>query len=146
MTIEFVDVHSTPGAPDFLWDLMLARQEEDEFNISFTMPTREEHEAFLRSTPFNFWCLAIDAEECLAYISAGWRNEIGIVLDPDVRDQGYGKKILTKFLAECRPLPEEKGQRPGYFVANINPKNYRSIALFDSLGFTPVQTTYALKP
>jgi hypothetical protein len=41
------------------------------------------------------------------------------------------------------PLLAIKGQRPGCYVAHINPNNPASIALFIGLGAKHVQNTYA---
>lgn len=143
--MEFADVYSTPGASDVLWELMLEREGEHTSNISFTMPTREEHEAFIMRSPFAHWYLIEQDGEYLGYVSASWRNEIGIVLFKAHRGQGYGREALEKLFSIAFPLKGVAGDFPSHFVANVNPKNERSIALFQSLGFELVQQVYARK-
>lgn len=143
--IALQDIYHTPQASEILWQLMLERSEEDQVNISFTMPRREEHEAYVQRTPYAHWFLAQEGTEWLGSVSVTWRNEVGIVLFQDCRGRGYGKRVLEEFLRAVVPLPAAPGERPGYFVANINPENARSIRLFQSLGFELIQHTYARK-
>jgi RimJ/RimL family protein N-acetyltransferase len=143
--IAFIDVYSTPGAPQILWDLMLERADEEPTNISFQMPTREEHEAYIKRTPYAHWLLVYEGTERLGSVDVTWRNEVGIALFKACRGQGHGRQVLEKLFEFIAPLPAVSGDRPGYFVANINPTNARSIHLFESLGFKLIQHTYALK-
>jgi RimJ/RimL family protein N-acetyltransferase len=143
--MQFHEVYSTPGAADILWDLMLEREGENEHNISFKMPMRDEHEAFIANTPYAHWYLIESDGEWLGYVSVSWRNEIGIVLFKEHRGKGVGREALRRLLAIAFPLPGEAANFPGHFVANINPSNEHSIRLFQSLGFELVQHTYALR-
>jgi len=144
--IEFHDVYSTHDSAEILWDLMLEREDENKFNISFTMPTWDEHEDFINSTPFAHWFLVDDDMDWLGHVSLSWHNEIGIVLFREHRGKGHGRAILEKILDEETPLPALHGERRGHFVANINPLNERSIHLFKSLGFKHIQNTYSYEP
>ena len=144
--IEFHDVYSTPGSSQLLWELMLERTEEHEVNISFSMPSREEHEAFIKHSPYALWYLAEADNDWIGYINASWDNEIGIWLFRAHRGEGYGPKILKQFLSEISPLPGVPGKRRGHFIANINPLNERSIHLFKSFGFKHIQNTYSYEP
>jgi len=145
MTIHFIDVYSSREAVQVLWELMLERATEDSYNISFTMPDRQSHEAFIARSPFAHWYLIQDDGAWIGYVSASWRNEIGIVLFQTYRGQGYGRAALEKLLKLARPFPAKPGDSPGHFVANINPENAQSIHLFQSLGFELIQHTFALK-
>lgn len=144
--IEFHDVYSTPGSSQFLWELMLERTEEHEVNISFSMPSREEHEAYIKGSPYALWHLAEADVGWIGYINASWENEIGIWIIREHRGAGYGPQILKKFLSEVSPLPGVSGKRPSHFVANINPLNGRSIHLFKGFGFKHIQNTYSYEP
>ena len=144
--IEFHDVYTTPGASQILWELMLERAEEHEVNISFSMPSRDEHEAYIRHSPYALWYLANVDDDWIGYVSASWINEIGIWIFRQHRGRGYGPKMLKTFLSESSPLPGIPGQRSSHFIANINPKNERSIHLFKSFGFIHIQETYSYEP
>lgn len=146
--IEFRDVYNTKDAVDVLWKLLVERSNEDDqyINISHRkLPTYEEHVDFCRSSyPYYLWCLVYDGDECLGSVNITYHNEIGIVLFQKHRGKGWGCKVLEQLLAEHKPLSAKPGNRTGHFVANINPKNERSVRLFESFGFKHVQNTYEL--
>ena len=144
--IEFHDVYSTPGASQILWELMLERAEEHGVNISFSLPTREQHEVYVKHSPYALWYLANLDDDWLGYVYASWDNEIGIWVFREHRGRGYGPKILKMFLDENSPLPGVPGKRSSHFVANINPSNERSIHMFKSFGFRHIQATYSYEP
>lgn len=143
--MEFHDAYTTRDAPDILWNLLVERNEEPEINISHTMPTRDQHEAFIKRTPYAYWFLIKVEGNWIGYVNVTWKNEVGIILFRAYRGTGYGKKALRKLLDEVVPLPGSASERPDYFVANINPANERSIHLFQSLGFKLHQLTFALR-
>lgn len=141
--IEFHDVYTTTGASDVLWVLMAER--EADMNISHQeMPSREAHEQFVRGRFFPVWYLVAEGNEWLGYVSLTQRNEIGIVLFKEHQGKGFGKRILREFMMKIQPMPAIPGVRQGSFVANINPKNSASIALFRKMGFKLIQNTYKL--
>ncbi len=144
--IEFHDAYATPGASQVLWDLMLERTEEHEVNISFSMPSREEHEAFFKHSPYALWYLVENGGDWVGYVYTSWDNEVGLWLFREHRGKGYGPQILKKLLDEVSPLPGVPGKRPSHFVANIHPLNERSIHLFQSFGFKHIQNTYSCEP
>ncbi len=143
--ITLHDAYATPGAPKILWDIMVERRDENDANISFEMPTKEDHYKFIKTTPFAHWFLIEIRQDVVGYVSVSWRNEIGIVLFKAERGKGYGAQAVQKMMGIVTPLPARPSDRPGHFVANINPKNVRSIRMFKSLGFDLVQHTYAKK-
>ena len=144
--IEFHDVYTTPGATQILWDLMLERAEEHEVNISFSMPSMAEHEAYIRRTPYPLWYLAVAEDDWIGYVYTSWLNEIGIWVFRQHRGRGYGPKMLKMFLSENSPLPGIPGQRASHFIANIHPKNERSIHMFREFGFKHIQNTFSYEP
>lgn len=141
-----------PGALEFLYELMKIRQEEPYVNISNReLPTPEQHRAFWTRRPYRFVYLIEDnalgpagAACWLGYISATDRNEIGIVLMPHHRGKGNGMRAVALFTATHQPLPAEPSVRAGRWLANINPRNAKSIAMFKRLGFREIQVTYEL--
>lgn len=140
-------------ATEFLYELVKERLEEPETNISHTvMPTMAQHVGFLRSKPYLHWYLIEfkadgGPQECLwvGYISATHRNEIGIVLQRRCRGMGIGPAAVREFMKLHQPSPFLASERVGHWIANINPANDRSKAMFTKLGFVKVQETFELK-
>ena len=147
--MKLVDVHKCPVAIDVLWDLLVERFKEDDpyVNISHRkLPSYDKHIAFVRSKPFAVWYLIDVGGAWVGYVSMTTRNEIGIVLFSKHRGKGYGSTALKKLMATTKPLPKKPGKRRAEYLANINPKNARSIRMFEKLGFKLMQHTYAYDP
>jgi len=126
------DVYETPGACDVLWQLLSERTANQ--NISHRrMPSWAEHTEFVRRKPYLAWYLF----DSPALFKAGavyltHQREIGIGVLLAHRGQGLAKAAITELMH----------LHPGRFLANINPANAASIALFRSLGFGgPIQIT-----
>ena len=147
--MKFVDVHKCPVAIDVLWDLLVERSEENDpyVNISHSkLPTYDQHVAFVRSKPYAVWHLLDVDGAWIGYVNMTTLNEVGVWLFRKYRGKGYGKKALAKFMETTKPLPAVPSERSGKYLANINPKNARSIHLFEKLGFKLMQHTYAYDP
>ncbi len=139
------DVYQVEEACQFTYNLLAIRIKEPESNIShLEMPTVNEHMRFFNSRPFRRWWLvkADNAWVGTAYVST--RNELSVVLLPQYRRRGYGRETIQWIIDHVPPLPESPAVRTGEFLANINPANAASIALFEGLGFKHVQNTYQL--
>ena len=143
--MKLIDVYSSCDAAEILYRICQERQLEEYINISFTMPTWREHLKFIKSKPYAFWVLIYD-NICHGYISATWRNEIGIVLFQSSRGHGIGMAALQLFMDTHKPLLTKLSERRGKWLANINPNNDRSKRLFQSLGFRHIQETYICGP
>lgn len=160
--IELVDVYGEPLAMDILYDLLKERSTEDDPNVNIShraLPPYEEHRAFVDSFPYRAWHLirlneevpcegeapAVIAPTYVGYVSITRRDEIGIVLFRAHRGKGYGRKAMQLLLDRYKPQEAIASERAGVFLANINPKNERSIRLFTSLGFKLRQHTYGLE-
>ncbi len=139
--MELHDVYTSDKAPKVLWDICCERELEKNVNISFKMPTWEEHLEFIKSVPYAWWELIFE-DFYRGYVSLTHQNEIGIVLFKHSRGKGIGKRALKMFMDSHGPLPARPSFRPGHFVANINPENRRSQKLFASLGFELKQLTF----
>lgn len=153
--IELISVRHEPQACSILYELLKERSTEDDPHVNIShraLPTWDEHCRFFVSPPYYAWYLIRAGEiptwagnpHWAGYVSITTRNEIGIVLFKRYRGFGIGKAALQRLLKLQKPLPAIPSQRTGTFVANINPQNARSIALFQSLGFTLKQHTYGL--
>lgn len=150
--IKFVDVYDSQGEPQlravaFLFELIAERMTEPAVNISATMPTVEEHKAFVRRWPYRFWYLLENDEgERVGYVSATRRNEIGIVLLKVYRGRGYGPQAVRMLMENYQPLPAVPSERRGRWIANVAPDNEHSKHLFEKLGGRLIQVTYELQP
>lgn len=97
------------------------------------MPTMEEHAAFVRSQPYLAWYLIEVEEDYVGTIYLTKAREVGVFVFRKHWGQGYGKQAVL--------LLKEKW--PGRMLANVNPKNEASRALFEDLGMSLIQVTYA---
>lgn len=112
--------------------------------ISYQAPTWDEHRAFVRSRPYRYWFL-LRADSLIAgALYATPRNELGIQIFKEYQRRGYAARAILKFVNEYKPLAPIPSVRSGRWLANIAPKNEASRALFEILGFSKIQETYAL--
>jgi len=135
MVIKLRNVYSVPDAERYLYRLMEERT--DAVNISHrAMPTWSAHVKFVRSKPYKAWYL-IEADGEIAgatYLSK--QDEIGIFLFQLYRGRGIGPKAVAALM---RRHPRRR------FLANINPRNEGSVAMFEGMGFRHIQNTYELE-
>jgi hypothetical protein len=145
------DVYDTPikgeHARDpvgFLWALLGERRPEE--NISHTqMPSLREHIAFFDSLPYRHWYIIEAADGTwVGQANLTKRNEVGIQIMGVHRRKGFARQALKRLLGIHSPLAPNPADLPAMYVANINPENEASIALFQSLGATLLQVTYQL--
>lgn len=145
--IELVHTIHEPRASDILWEILNERSEPEDANTNIshtTLPRREHHDEFVQNHPFRQWQLIRAENEYVGQIRLTYRNEIGVGLLKRYRGKGYGPAAVKKLIETTTPMPEIKSHTRAGFVANINPKNERSIAMFKSLGFRHIQNTYFL--
>lgn len=99
------------------------------------MPTFKKHLKFVISKPYDKWYIIMENGEKVGSIYLSKNNEIGIFLKKGKRKHGIGKKALELII--------EKNSKKRY-LANINPKNHRSIKFFIKNNFKLIQYTYEL--
>ena len=144
-TVKLRDVYSTAGSAKWLYELLRERSVEKDvyLNISHrALPTWREHLKFFRSHTFRAWYLIDAGNEFVGYVSLTKLNEIGVIIMRAHREHGYATEAVRLLLAKHKPLPAVPSVRVLGFVANVHPKNARSIKLFCSLGFRHVQNSY----
>lgn len=126
----------------FLYDLMSERTPD--VNISHrAMPTFDQHRAFVASQPYREWFLIMVGDDfcngsrTVGAIYLSKQNEIGIFIKKFDQSLGLGKMAVNK-LMEMHPKEQ--------LLANINPRNARSIRMFEEMGFELLQITYSKRP
>lgn len=130
-----------------LWRILEDRERDPSHtNISHQiMPTWEEHCEFVLSQPYRRWFVIalgeMAFENIVGSIYTTRQNEIGIHILSHQRHRGYAREALQTLTRTIKPLPAIPGQRVGRWIANINPANSASIALFEQAGFTSHQLT-----
>lgn len=123
------------GDYKFLYELLSERDEHT--NISHKkMPTFSQHVRFVESKPYSKWYIIIFDNQKIGSIYITQNNEIGIFLKKGFHGIGIGKKAL-RLLMEIKPKER--------YLANINPRNKRSIDFFKKNGFNLIQYTYELR-
>lgn len=120
----------------FLYELLKKRNSI--VNISHKkMPTYAEHIKFIKSKPYASWYIIKYRNVKIGSIYLTKHNEIGIHIKKDYRRLGFGKYAMDLLI--------KKNPR-GRFLANINPKNKKSIKFFTKQGFKLIQYTYEMIP
>ena len=129
--MKLIPVGKEKGAVDILYRLLSEREPSESISHR-SMPTLAEHRKFVRSNPYQVWYLIqIDHVYVGAcYISK--QREIGIGIFKEHRRKGHAAHALQTMMSLW----------PGRFIANINPENKKSVALFAELGFKHIQNTY----
>ncbi len=100
------------------------------------MPTSKEHTNFVLSKPYSKWYIIYYGKNKVGSIYLSKENEVGIF----IKKAFFMKEIGTNVLRLLMELnPKER------FLANINPKNKKSIEFFKKNGFKLLQHTYELR-
>ncbi len=105
-------------------------------NISHKkMPTYAEHVKFVLSHPYSKWYIIIHKNKKVGTIYLTKQNEIGIFIKNKMQDKRIGQRTLELLM--------EKNPRKRY-LANVSPKNKKSIRFFTRNAFKLIQYTYEL--
>lgn len=120
-----------------LYELLKEREPDESISHS-GMPTYVEHTSFVRRVPYREWCIVYNEnnDPIGSFYVTFMRNEVGIAVFKHQRRKGYATAILKKVIEASGDIG---------VIANINPKNAKSIALFTGLGFEHIQNTYRYK-
>jgi RimJ/RimL family protein N-acetyltransferase len=103
-------------------------------NISHKkMPTYLEHSKFVLSNPYSKWYIIINKNKKIGNIYLTKTNEIGIFILKSNENKGIGKIVLEKIM---------KINSRSRYLANVNPKNKKSLDFFKKNGFKLIQHTY----
>ena len=129
--MKLVNVYEDPLAKWMLYELLSERTPEQSISHK-AMPTKDEHLAFFYSKPYGAWYAIHDGSFLVGAVYLTRQREIGVGVLKAHRGQGLARQAITELMR----------LHPGRHLANINPQNEASIALFRSLGFGgPIQIT-----
>jgi len=132
ITVKLIPVKKSDCS--FLYELLSERNAL--INISHrTMPTYENHVKFVMSKPYSKWYIINCKNQKLGSIYLSKQDEIGIFMKKEKQGKGIGDKALL-LLMKLNPRNR--------YLANINPRNTKSIKFFKKNGFNILQYTYEL--
>ncbi len=119
----------------FLYEIL--KERKPSANISHQkMPTYKEHVSFVLSRPYSKWYVIYFGKSKAGSIYISKQNEIGIFIKKEFSKKGLGAKVL-KTMINLNPREQ--------YLANINPKNKKSVEFFKKNGFKILQHTYELR-
>ena len=118
----------------FLFNLLKSR--DPRTNISHkSMPAYDEHVRFVDSNPYSVWYIILLGNQKVGSIYLSKQNEIGIFLKHAVHGLGIGKTAVSLLIKDN---PRDR------YLANINPKNKKSVEFFKKQNFKLIQHTFEL--
>ena len=116
----------------FLFDLL--KERNPKANISHKkMPSYDEHIQFIRSKPYTKWYIILQSNKKVGSIYLSKNDEIGIFISKKFQGKNIGFYALTELL---KKNPRKR------FLANVNPKNKKSMTFFKNNGFKLIQYTF----
>tara|TARA_B100001245_G_scaffold123346_1_gene90780 strand:+ start:168 stop:593 length:426 start_codon:yes stop_codon:yes gene_type:complete len=117
---------------EFLFDLL--KERDPSTNISHKkMPAYDEHVKFVQSKPYSKWYIIFKSKQKVGSIYLSKNNEIGIFLSKKFQGKNIGDFALNDL------IKKNPGER---FLANVNPKNKKSIQFFKNNKFKLIQYTF----
>lgn len=121
---------------DYKFLYRLLKERDPHANISHKkMPAYKDHLKFVKSKPYSKWYVIEYKKDSIGTIYLSRQNEIGIFLKKGKQGKGIGQKAM-KLLIQYNPRPR--------FLANVSPRNTKSMKFFEHNGFRLIQYTYEL--
>ena len=118
----------------FLFDLL--KERDPRVNISHRkMPTYSQHTKFIKSKPYSKWYIILKSKQKIGSIYLSKNDEIGIFLSKKFQGKNIGNFALNELM---KKNPRKR------FLANVNPKNKKSIQFFKNNKFKLIQYTFEL--
>ena len=116
----------------FLFDLL--KERDPRVNISHRkMPTYSQHTKFIKSKPYSKWYIILKSKQKIGSIYLSKNDEIGIFLSKKFQGKNVGNSALNELM---KKNPRKR------FLANVNPKNKKSISFFKNNNFKLIQYTF----
>ena len=116
----------------FLYDLLEDRNSQVNI-LHKTMPTYDEHVKFIKSKPYSKWYIIFKSKQKIGSIYLSKNDEIGIFILKKFQGKNIGIYALNELM---KKNPRKR------FLANVNPKNKKSISFFKNNGFKLIQYTF----
>ena len=105
-------------------------------NISHKkMPTYNQHVSFVSAKPYSKWYVILYGTNKAGSIYLTSQNEIGIFIKKSFQNKQIANIALRNLI--------QKNPKKRY-LANVNPKNKKSISFFKKNGFKLIQYTFEL--
>ena len=118
----------------FLYNLLMER--DTRANISHKkMPTYNQHVSFVSAKSYSKWYVIFYGVNKVGSIYLTPQNEIGIFIKKSFQNKQIGN-IALRILIQKNPKKR--------YLANVNPKNKKSIRFFKNNGFKLIQYTFEL--
>ena len=116
----------------FLFDLL--KERNPLVNISHKkMPTYNQHRKFIKSKPYSKWYIILKSKQKIGSIYLSKNDEIGIFLSKKFQGKNVGNFALNELM---KKNPRKR------FLANVSPKNKKSMEFFKKNGFKLIQYTF----
>ena len=116
----------------FLFDLL--KERNPRVNISHKkMPTYNQHRKFIKSKPYSKWYIILESKQKIGSIYLSKNDEIGIFLSKKFQGKNVGNFALNELM---KKNPRKR------FLANVSPKNKKSMEFFKKNGFKLIQYTF----
>ena len=116
----------------FLFDLL--KERNPRVNISHKkMPTYKQHTKFIESKPYSKWYIILKSKQKIGSIYLSKNDEIGIFLSKKFQGKNVGNFALNELM---KKNPRKR------FLANVSPKNKKSMEFFKKNGFKLIQYTF----
>ena len=97
------------------------------------MPTYSQHTNFIKSKPYSKWYIILKSKQKIGSIYLSKNDEIGIFLSKKFQGKNVGNSALNELM---KKNPRKR------FLANVNPKNKKSISFFKNNNFKLIQYTF----
>ena len=117
---------------EFLYKL-LSERKQITFISHKKMPSYDEHIQFIKSKPYTKWYIILQSNKKVGSIYLSKNDEVGLFISKKFQGKNIGFHALTELL---KKNPRKR------FLANVNPKNKKSMAFFKNNGFKLIQYTF----
>jgi RimJ/RimL family protein N-acetyltransferase len=129
--MNLISIYERPDRALVLHQLLEERDESASISHK-AMPSWDGHVRFVESKPYQAWYFIEDIGTVGAcYLSK--QDEIGVAVFKEYQGKNYGPWAIEALMLK-------HGKRR--YLANVSPRNDRSMEMFRNLGFTKIQVTY----
>jgi RimJ/RimL family protein N-acetyltransferase len=130
--MNLISIYERPDRALVLHQLLEERDESA--NISHkAMPSWDDHVRFVESKPYQAWYFIVDHGATVGACYLSRQDEIGVAVFKEYQGKNYGPWAIEALMLN-------HGKRR--YLANVSPRNERSLEVFRNLGFKPIQITH----